>query len=97
MLAFQHDGLLREVALRQSVLTTLVQAYEQARVSEVRDTPVITVLQSPFFPPRHDPRQGVLTTLLGLILGGMMGIALAFLARPSAVPTMAILHARTSR
>ncbi len=79
MLAFQHDGLLREVALRQSVLTTLVQAYEQARVSEVRDTPVITVLQSPFFPPRHDPRQGVLTTLLGLILGGMMGIALAFL------------------
>lgn len=79
MLSFQHDGLMREVTLRQSVLTTLVQSYEQARISEVRDTPVITVLQSPFLPPRNDPRRRVLTAALGIILGGMMGIVLAFL------------------
>ena len=79
MLTFQHDGLMREVSLRQSVLTTLVQSYEQARIAEVRDTPVITILQSPFLPPRNDPRRRVLTALLGLVLGGMMGIVLAFL------------------
>jgi uncharacterized protein involved in exopolysaccharide biosynthesis len=79
MLSFQHDGLMREVTLRQSVLTTLVQSYEQARISEVRDTPVITVLQSPFLPPRNDPRRRVLTAALGIILGGMMGIVMAFL------------------
>lgn len=79
MLTFQHDGLMREVALRQSVLTTLVQSYEQARIAEVRDTPVITVLQSPFLPPRNDPRRRVLSALLGIVLGGMMGVVLAFL------------------
>ena len=79
MLSFQHDGLMREVTLRQSVLTTLVQSYEQARISEVRDTPVITVLQSPFLPPRNDPRRRVLIAALGIILGGMMGIVMAFL------------------
>ena len=80
MLSFQHDGLLREVGLRQSVLTTLVQSYEQARIAEVRDTPVITVLQSPFFPAQNDPRRRVFLTLLGAIFGGMTGIILAFLS-----------------
>tara|TARA_Y100001934_G_scaffold77768_1_gene96589 strand:+ start:846 stop:1910 length:1065 start_codon:yes stop_codon:yes gene_type:complete len=80
MLIFQHDGLLREVGLRQSVLTTLVQSYEQARIAEVRDTPVITVLQSPFFPVQNDPRRRVFITLLGAMVGGMIGIILAFLS-----------------
>ncbi len=80
MLIFQHDGLLREVGLRQSVLTTLVQSYEQARIAEVRDTPVITVLQSPFFPVQNDPRRRVFVTLLGAMVGGMIGIILAFLS-----------------
>jgi uncharacterized protein involved in exopolysaccharide biosynthesis len=87
MLSFQHDGLMREVTLRQSVLTTLVQSYEQARITEVRDTPVITVLQVPFLPPGNDPRRRVLTAALGIVLGGMLGIVLAFLVeafrRPS--------------
>ncbi|MAM02430.1 MAG: hypothetical protein CMH51_02585 [Myxococcales bacterium] len=80
MLTFQHDGLRREVGLRQSVLTTMVQSYEQARISEVRDTPVITVLQSPFFPALNDPRRLVFITVLGSIIGGMIGIMLAFLS-----------------
>lgn len=88
LLLFQHDGLQREVSLRQSVLTTLMQSYEQARISEVRDTPVITVLQVPFLPPGPDDRRLVLSAALGIILGGMAGIVLAFLVeafrRPSA-------------
>jgi uncharacterized protein involved in exopolysaccharide biosynthesis len=87
LLQFQHGALMREVTLRSSVLTTLIQAYEQARISEVRDTPVITVLQVPFLPPRPDPRRRVLSAALGIILGGMLGIVMAFLVelfrRPS--------------
>lgn len=78
LLTLQHDGHQREVALRQSVLTTLVQSFEQARISEVRDTPVITVLQRPFLPPGPDERRLVLALALGIVLGGMMGIVVAF-------------------
>ena len=74
-------------SLDQDVLTTLVQAYEQARISEVRDTPVITVLQAPFLPPGPDDRRLLLSAALGIVLGGMAGIVFAFLieafGRPS--------------
>ena len=79
MLSFQFDRLSRAVMLRQSVLTTLVQSYEQARISEVRDTPVITVLQQPYMPPGPDDSSLLLTLAIGMVLGGLAGIVLAFL------------------
>lgn len=75
----EFDRLQREVLLRQQVYTTLVQSYEQARISEVRDTPVITILQRPFLPPEPDGRGLVLGFALGVILGGMAGVVMAFL------------------
>jgi len=78
-LQFDRDRLQREVSLRQQVYSTLVQSYEQARISEVRDTPVITVLQAPFVPIRPDGRGLVLRFALGVVLGGMAGVVLAFL------------------
>jgi len=78
LLVFRQEALQREVTLRQSVLTTLVQSFEQARISEVRDTPVITVLQTPFLPPGPDDRRLLLAAALGVVLGGMMGIVMAF-------------------
>lgn len=75
----QFDRLQREVLNRQQVYTTLVQSYEQARISEVRDTPVITVLQSPYVPVEPDGRGLVLRFALGVVLGGMVGVVLAFL------------------
>lgn len=79
LLRFRQEAMQREVSLRSSVLTTLIQSFIQARISEVRDTPVITVIQQPFFPPRHDPRRRVLSAALGIVLGGMLGIVMAFL------------------
>ena len=76
-LQFQHDRLQRDITLRQQVYTTLVQSFEQARIAEVRDTPVITVLQEPFFPPPDDDRL-LLVGALGVVLGGLAGIVLAF-------------------
>jgi uncharacterized protein involved in exopolysaccharide biosynthesis len=77
-LQFQHDRLQRDITLRQQVYTTLVQSFEQARIEEVRDTPVITVLQDPFFPPPDDHRL-LLVVALGVVLGGLAGIVLAFI------------------
>jgi uncharacterized protein involved in exopolysaccharide biosynthesis len=76
-LSFQYDRLERDISLRQQVYTTLVQSFEQARIAEVRDTPVITVLQAPFLPAR-DSRRVALMGAVGLVLGGIAGLVLAF-------------------
>lgn len=77
-LRFEHDRLARSVSLTQSVHSTLVQAYEQAKLNEVRDTPVITVVESPEEPARPEPRGTVRKTLLALIGGAMLAVLLAF-------------------
>jgi uncharacterized protein involved in exopolysaccharide biosynthesis len=86
-LTFQHDRLDRDISLRQQVYTTLVQSFEQARISEVRDTPVITVLQPPFL-PAPDNRRLLLAVALGVVMGGLAGVVLAFVVeamrRPAA-------------
>jgi uncharacterized protein involved in exopolysaccharide biosynthesis len=77
-LTFQADRLQREVTMQQDVYTTLAQAYEQAKIEEVRDTPVITVVQQPELPVRPDRRGLIIKSLLGLIAGMLLGSALAF-------------------
>ncbi len=85
-LQFQYERLQRNVSLRQQVYTTLVQSFEQARIAEVRDTPVLTVLQPPFMPPGPDERRAKLFLALGLVLGGMGGMVLAFVVEAFARP-----------
>jgi tyrosine-protein kinase Etk/Wzc len=77
-LTFQADRLQREVTMQQDVYTTLAQAYEQAKIEEVRDTPVITVVEQPELPVRPDRRGLITKSLLGLIAGMLIGSALAF-------------------
>ena len=85
-LQFQYERLQRNVSLRQQVYTTLVQSFEQARIAEVRDTPVLTVLQPPFMPPGPDERRAKLFLALGLVLGGMGGMVLAFVVEAFSRP-----------
>ncbi len=87
LLRLRHDALQRDVTMRNSVLTTLLQSFEQARISEVRDTPVLTILQDPYLPPRHDPRRRIVIGLLGIVLGGMFGVVLAFVVEAFARPS----------
>lgn len=74
ILQYQQEGLEREVALQQELHRTLSAAYEQARIDEVRDTPVITVLQSPEYPVRPNGRGIIPKTLLALFLSAIIGI-----------------------
>lgn len=87
-LQFQYERLQRAVSLRQQVYTTLVQSFEQARISEVRDTPVMTVLQPPFMPPGPDERRLKLFLALGLVLGAMGGTVLAFVVEAFTRPSV---------
>jgi len=46
-LVFEAGRLQRQVEMRQTVFQTLSQAYEQSRIDEVRNTPLITIIDSP--------------------------------------------------
>ncbi len=72
-LAFEEDRLRRDVAVRQEVYRTLTQAFEQARIEEVRDTPVITIVQRPDPPLEPDARGLVAKACLGGVLGAFLG------------------------
>jgi uncharacterized protein involved in exopolysaccharide biosynthesis len=67
-LSFEYDRLADNLALRQALYTTLAQAYEQARIEEVRDTPVITVVEAPMLPARPDSRPFGRAIAVGVLL-----------------------------
>jgi capsule polysaccharide export protein KpsE/RkpR len=74
----QRARLERDVTMQQQIYTTLAQAYEQAKIEEVRDTPVLTVITPPEVPARPDSRRlavkGALLTALLLLFG--VGVAI---------------------
>jgi uncharacterized protein involved in exopolysaccharide biosynthesis len=78
-LRFEHDRLEREVSTRQQLFTSLAETYEQARIEEVRDTPVISIVEPPNIPARPDPRGLVRSAALGLLVALALGVMLAFL------------------
>ncbi len=78
-LTFPQDRLQREVALRQAVYTSLMQSLEEARIREVRDTPVITVLESPRLPATAKARRAVLKGVMGGLLLAGVGFLIAFI------------------
>ncbi len=83
-LLFAHDRLERTVALQQQVYTSLAQAFEQARIEEVRNTPVITIVQPPSV-PLLESRQLILKTLVGIIFGLSLGAAIAVVRHSGAI------------
>ena len=78
LLRFRQERLEREMSIRQAVVTALAQNYEQARIDEVRDIPLITVVESPKAPAMPDSRMLLLRGLLALIAGSMLGAFIAF-------------------
>jgi uncharacterized protein involved in exopolysaccharide biosynthesis len=70
-----QDQLQREVNNRQAVYTSLAQAYEQARIEEVRNTPVIMVVQHPRAPVFPDPR-GLVVRVIASFLAAVVFAAL---------------------
>lgn len=80
-LTFDMDRLRRDVSLRQQVYTSLVQNREEARLREVRDTPVITVLEEPHIAAVGEGRKSIQKAILGGLAGAILGVFIAFLLR----------------
>jgi uncharacterized protein involved in exopolysaccharide biosynthesis len=73
-LRLQYERLSREISLQQQLFVSLADSYEQARIEEIRNTPVISVVEDPIVPARPDPR----FLVLKLVLAGLAGAAFAF-------------------
>ena len=76
-LMIQQERINREVTMRAQVVGTLRQALEQAKLDEIRDTPLITVTEAPVMPASPDPRGLIVKTILALMLGTLLGSVLA--------------------
>lgn len=76
-LSFERDRLQREVAMRQQVYTSLTESYEEVRIREVRDTPVIMLVQPPSVPATPEPRRRLILGVFGLVLGGFIGVLIS--------------------
>jgi hypothetical protein len=79
-LIFQRDRLQRTVSLAQSSYTTLVLRKVEARIKEVRDTPLITVLEEPRLPLNGRSRQLALRGVLGALAVAAVLILIALIA-----------------
>ena len=86
-LTFMFQRLERDVTFRQQLYSTFAQAFEQAKVDEVRDTPVITVVQAPEVPVMPKRRYLGVKGLVGVIVGFVLA-ALFILVRASLAPAL---------
>ena len=78
-LVFAHNRLEREVSMRQQAYNALLLNREEARIREVRDTPVITLLDDPRLPLRAEPRKTAERAILGSTAGVMIAVLVALL------------------
>jgi uncharacterized protein involved in exopolysaccharide biosynthesis len=87
-LIFEHDRLDREVSMRTDLYSQLMGKYDQARIDEARNTPRITIVESPVVPPIPDKRglllKGILAILAGLVVAAFVVYAQESMAQARA-------------
>jgi uncharacterized protein involved in exopolysaccharide biosynthesis len=77
-LTFEYSRLERQTDLQQQVYTSLAQAYEQARIDEVRNLPVITTVEAPEISVLPMSRRLILNALLAAVSGMFTAIIIIF-------------------
>ena len=77
-LTFEASRLQRRVDLRQQVYTSLAQSYENARIEEVRNTPVTTVVSHPEGSAQPVRSDLLLSMFLALLLGAALALVVIF-------------------
>lgn len=93
-LTFDRERLGRRVELRQKIYLTLTEAYEKARIDEVRNTPVIMVIDNP--EGSAQPSRGLIkSTLLGIVVGALLALAIAFVRDYLRIATSGAGHEAT--
>jgi uncharacterized protein involved in exopolysaccharide biosynthesis len=93
----------RQVDLQQQLYLSLAQAHEQARLEEVRSSPVIGIIDAPEGSARGAGGQYGRNAIIGLMLGAFFGVLLALFKeylnrfRTTQPERYAELHNATSR
>ncbi len=77
-LTFEHDRLQRQVRIKEEVFTSLRRSYEEARIQEVNDTPVITVIDKAVPPEERSSPRRKLMVVVAMLLGGVLSTTVAF-------------------
>ncbi len=78
-LALQADRLQRDVNMRQVLYTALEQEYDRARNEELRDTPIIAILERPRSAVLPNPRGLFKRAILAALAGALLGLIVAML------------------
>jgi uncharacterized protein involved in exopolysaccharide biosynthesis len=76
-LLFEYQRLERQVTMKQEVVTALRRQYEEARIQEVNDTPLLTVVDSAVVPARRSSPRRRAVALFGLLIGAAAAAAIA--------------------
>jgi uncharacterized protein involved in exopolysaccharide biosynthesis len=80
LLTFEAGRLARDVQVKQELFLTLSKAHTEARIAEVRDTPVLTVVDSAVAPVRRTSPRRTIGVIIAGLLGAILGVGLAYLA-----------------
>ena len=75
---FEEQRLQRHVSNLSQIYSALVQAYEEARIEEVRDTPVMTVVEGPEFSLVPVGRPPLINGILFAFAAGALALMIAF-------------------
>jgi len=75
----EQNRLESEMRMQRELYTNLAKSYEQAKIDEVRDTPVITVVERPEIAARPDTRGIATKGVVSLIAGFVLGVILALI------------------
>lgn len=77
-LQIQRDRFQRSVTMKQTIYASLAQAFEQARLREVRDTPVISIVEPPSYPQLPNSRGRVVAVAAGVVIGALVGMLIVY-------------------
>lgn len=78
-LQFQYERLQRQVRIKEEIVTILARQFEEARIQEVNDTPLITVMDRAVPPVEKSSPRRKLIVVVGFMLGGVAAVVLSFL------------------
>ncbi|HVF38663.1 MAG TPA: GNVR domain-containing protein, partial [Gemmatimonadaceae bacterium] len=79
-LSFERERLQRDMMLQQQVFTSLTESVEEVRIREVRDTPVITIVEPPSAETIPKSQKPAFYILLGLFIGAFVGAVLTLIS-----------------
>jgi uncharacterized protein involved in exopolysaccharide biosynthesis len=78
LLKFEQTQLTRRADLKQAVYTTVVQQYEEAKLQEARNVPVLTVLAAPNIPAKKSGPPRRLIVLTGFLIGLLTALGIGW-------------------